>query len=140
MATTTSILTAPTGARAAMARAVTSRAGSSERRNGYTLIELMVVLLILAAAVSVALPRLESFLPQLKLKQTAREVVLALREAQRRAIQGGRQTTVRLDLAHRRLRGPGGLSVPLDPRFGLRLTSAQGAQGSAPGRIDFFPD
>ena len=128
-----------------MARAVTSRAGSSERPKsdtprGYTLIELLVVLLILAAATSVALPRLEGFFPQIKLKQTAREVVLALREAQRRAIQGGRQMTVRLDLAHRQLRGPGGLFVPLDPRFGLSLTAAQGAEGSAPGRIDFFPD
>jgi len=133
-----------------MARTVTSRAGSSERPKsdtpgsdtprGYTLIELLVVLLILAAATSVALPRLEGFFPQIKLKQTAREVVLALREAQRRAIQGGRQMTVRLDLAHRQLRGPGGLFVPLDPRFGLSLTAAQGAEGSAPGRIDFFPD
>ena len=70
-----------------MARTVTSRIGSSERGNGYTLIELLVVLLILAAATSVALPRLEGVLPQLKLKQTAREIVLALREAQRRPIQ-----------------------------------------------------
>jgi general secretion pathway protein H len=128
------------GAMAAMARTVTSRTGSSERGNGYTLIELLVVLLILAAATSVALPRLESVLPQLKLKQTAREIVLALREAQRRAIQGGLQTAIRLDLAHRQLRGPGGLQVPLDPRFGLELTSAEGAMGPAPGEIDFFPD
>ena len=128
------------GAMAAMARTVTSRTGSSERGNGYTLIELLVVLLILAAATSVALPRLEGVLPQLKLKQTAREIVLALREAQRRAIQGGLQTVIRLDLAHRQLRGPGGLYVPLDPRFGFELTTSEGAQSPAPGEIDFFPD
>jgi type II secretory pathway pseudopilin PulG len=74
-----------------MARAVTSRAGSSERRNGCTLIELTVMVLILAAAMSAALSRPESFLPRLEPKQTAREVVLVPREAQRRAIQGGRR-------------------------------------------------
>src|SRR5215472_1115446 len=120
MAITTSIPSAPMGATAAMARTVTSQTGSSERGNGHTLIELLVVLLILAAATSVALPRLESVLPQLKLKQTAREVVLTLREAQRRAIQGGLQTAIRLNLAHRQLRGPGGLYVPLDPHIGPR--------------------
>lgn len=131
-----------------MAKAVTSRAGSSERPKGYTLIELLVVLLILAGATSVALPRLEGFLPQLKLKQTAREVVLALRAAQRQAMQAGRQMTVRLDVAHRQLRGPGPLFVAFDPRFRLALTSAEGAaqgtaggtEGSTPGRIEFFPD
>jgi general secretion pathway protein H len=124
-----------------MAKTVTSPAGSSERRAGYTLIELMVVLLIIGAALSLALPRLDSVLPQLKLKQTAREVVLALREAQRQAIQGGRATTVLLDLPHRRLLGPGGRFVPLDPRFSLRLTSAlPGDEETPPGRIDFFPD
>src|SRR4051812_18847794 len=124
MATTISIPSAPMGARAGMGRTVTSPAGSSEGRAGYTLIELMVVLLIIGAALSLALPRLDAFLPQLKLKQTAREVVLALRQAQRQAIQGGRPTTVALDLAHRRLLGPGGSFVPLDPRFSLGLTSA----------------
>src|SRR5258708_38250116 len=112
MATTISIPSAPTGARAGMAKAGTSPAGSSERRAGYTLIELMVVLLIIGAALSLALPRLDSFLPQLRLKQTAREVVLALREAQRQAIQGGLPTTVELALAHRRLLGPGARFVP----------------------------
>ncbi|MFI5018858.1 MAG: Tfp pilus assembly protein FimT/FimU [Dongiales bacterium] len=52
-----------------MAKTVTSPAGSSERRSGYTLIELMVVLLIIGAALSLALPRLDSFLPQLRLKR-----------------------------------------------------------------------
>ena len=123
-----------------MAKTVTSPAGSSERRAGYTLIELLVVLLIIGAALSLALPRLDSVLPQLKLKQTAREVVLALRAAQRQAIQGGRPTTVELDLAHRRLLGPGGRFVPLDPRFSLRLTSAlPGRRGNAAGPDRFLP-
>src|SRR4029077_14920954 len=117
MAITNSIPSAPTGARAAMAKTVTSPAGSSEHRAGYTLIELLVVLLIIGAALSLALPRLDSVLPQLKLKQTAREVVLALRAAQRQAIQGGRPTTVELDLPHRRLLGPRACVVPLEPRF-----------------------
>ena len=50
-----------------MARTVTSRTGSSEHGNGCTLIELL-VLLILAAAISVALPRLDSFVPALGLE------------------------------------------------------------------------
>ena len=127
------------GAMAAMARTPTSRAGSSEAGAGYTIVELVVVLLILAAATSLALPRLEGFLPQIKLKQTAREVVLALREAQRQAIRSGSQTTVELDLGHRLLRGPGSHALPLDPRFGLQLTSATDEESGA-GRIDFFPD
>src|SRR5262245_25717461 len=126
-------------AMAAMARTPTSPAGSSGARTGYTLVELVVVLLILGAAMSLALPRLEGFLPQIKLKQTAREVVLALREAQRQAISSGAQTTVELDLGRRLLRGPGTHALPLDPRFGLQVTSAA-AEDSAAGRIDFFPD
>ena len=123
-----------------MAKTVTSPAGSSERRAGYTLIELMVVLLIIGAALSLALPRLDSFLPQLRLKQTAREVVLALREAQRQAIQGGRPTTVALDLAHRRLLGPGrkfrAARPALQPAADI---GAAGGRGNAAGPDRIFP-
>src|SRR5262249_44429572 len=136
---TTSTPSAPMGARAVMARTVIFPTGSREPGAGYTLIELMVVLLILGAATSLALPRLESFLPQIKFRQTAREVVLALREAQRQAIRSGLQTTVELDLGHRLLRGPGAEALALDPRFSLQLTSAAADEGEA-SRIDFFPD
>ena len=129
------------GATAAMARTVTLPTGSREPElsAGYTLIELMVVLLILGAATSLALPHLESFLPQIRFKQTAREVVLALREAQRQAIRSGLQTSVELDLGHRLLRGPGNGALTLDPRFSLQLTSASPDEGGV-RRIDFFPD
>src|SRR5260221_10972811 len=123
MATMTSTPSAPTGERAATAMARTSSAGNSPP-SGFTLIELMVVLLVLAAAVAFALPRLESAMPGLKLRQTARELVVMLRAAQRQAIGSGRDVAVELDLPHGAARGAHLAPVMLDRRFDVALTAA----------------
>jgi general secretion pathway protein H len=79
-------------------------------------------------------------MPKLKLKQTAREIVLALRAAQQQAIRTGRETAVEVDLSRHLLNGPG-QSLLLDPRFDLSLTAAtpEGEDAFA-RRIAFFPD
>jgi general secretion pathway protein H len=108
---------------------------------------LVVVLLVMAAAASLALPRLEGVLPQLKLKQTAREAVLLLRSAQRLAIRDNREIVVTFDPAGHRLAGPGRDSLAIDRRFrlqlvsGARLGGSRGAGGSGGAdEISFFPD
>lgn len=64
-----------------------SRAGPGEQ--GFTLVELLVVLVILALGVGVALPRLSGLLGP-DIDRTTREVALALRDQRTKAMRTGR--------------------------------------------------
>jgi general secretion pathway protein H len=124
-----------------MARRPTSPAGNSRAPAGYTLVELLVVLLVLVVVSAIALPRLERALPALAAQRTARDLALLLQEAQRKALVRGRPLSVTIDPAARLVRGADGEALALAPSLGVEVTTAAVAGSMAgPAPISFFPD
>ncbi len=130
-----------------MVKPGTSPVGSSLRpaaraSRGFTLLELMLVLVIAAFAAAVTPPLLSAAMPSLQLKSTAREVAAALRFARDYAAARQTEAVVLLDLEERRytVSGraknfsiPDGLEVEID-------TVASELTGDRAGGIRFYPD
>lgn len=111
-------------------------------RTGFTLVELLVVLLVLVLAIGVAAPRIGSGIDNAQLKQSARQFASALRHARGKALAEGADSTVTLDTrerhyrisgAERRYTLPEGVEVQLET-----ARSELGADGVA--AVRFFPD
>jgi general secretion pathway protein H len=107
------------------------------------LIELLVVLVILAATAVVALPMLSSGSSQAELKGATRDVATGLRQARSRAILSRHETLFMLDIETKRYwieegDGQGGV-LPDAVAIGL-LTIDPERRDDAIGGIRFFPD
>jgi general secretion pathway protein H len=109
---------------------------------GFTLVELLLVLVIAAMVAAVAPPLLSAAMPGLQLKSTAREMAAALRYARGQAIAGQQEGMVNLDLEERRFAVtgrsndyaiPDGIAVLLD-------TVRSELHGERGGAIRFYPD
>lgn len=123
----------------AKAKTGTSPAGSAPA--GWTLVELLVVLLILGAVASLAMPTLRAALPSLRLASQVREIVAALRQCQRQSIESGQETEAVVDLTAKTITSCDGISLRIDPRAAIELTSVTTeARGANAGRMRFFPD
>ena len=68
------------------------------RTAGFTLIELIIVLVIGAAIVAVAPPLIAKALPGVELRATAREIASSLRFARNRAVNQRTETVLSLDV------------------------------------------
>jgi general secretion pathway protein H len=109
---------------------------------GFTLLELMLVLLIMGLAAGLAAPLLGSGNDALEAKSAARQLAAGLRKARSLAVTDQAETVLTLDLARRRF------SVSGDPRsyrlpagLELSLYTAQSEQVQEQvGNIRFFPD
>ncbi|EXJ17112.1 GspH/FimT family pseudopilin [Imhoffiella purpurea] len=108
---------------------------------GFTLVELLVVMVI-AALVMAATPSLFSAaLPGLEMKSAARRTASTLRMARESAIRQGADAALTVDLEHHRLDLPGYRSLVLPKGLSLRLEAASSEMiDDQRGRIRFFPD
>jgi general secretion pathway protein H len=119
---------------------VTSPAGD-RRRAGFTLFELLIVLVILGLALAVAVPLFARALPGLELKSSARTVAATLREARSLAIADNREIAVAVDIDTRTIDLAGLRRETLDAGIDLRLfTAAEELIDRGAGRIRFYPD
>ena len=110
--------------------------------NGFTLIELIVVLAIAGLIMVVTPPLLSSAMPGLQLKSTARQVAAGLRFARGRAVAQRTEAVLTLDLEARSVSISGresALSIPDDLDIEL-VGSAAELEDENLGRIRFFPD
>ncbi|MCU7921984.1 MAG: prepilin-type N-terminal cleavage/methylation domain-containing protein [Candidatus Thiodiazotropha sp. (ex Dulcina madagascariensis)] len=86
------------GVLAAVGVEVTAKPFRPARLRGFTLIELMLVLVVLALLVTLTPPLFEKAFPALKLKAAARDLAQEIRYVQQTAILTGRPMQVRFNL------------------------------------------
>ncbi len=123
-----------------------SRAGSHSSRGrsvaGFTLVELLVVLTIVALVSAVALPRLATAGAGARVRAAASALAAGLREARADALTFGRDTTVTLDLESGRMASAHGvrdLDLPAGAQLHM-LTVRNETVTSTVGRIRFHGD
>src|SRR6266568_7775635 len=117
---------APTAAKAAPARPPTSRMWSSDRKAGFTLIETVTVMLIIALMASLAITMMPGT-GRARLKAVTLEAAGLLRRERLGAILTGRERQVAIDGERRVLIGDGGGTVAIPPDVAIDLLSASQA-------------
>ena len=108
---------------------------------GFTLVELLVVLVIMGLITAIAAPYFGRLAPRLEARATAREVVSVLRSARGLAIRDNREVAVVVDLEDRFMAIGADRRLEFGPRMGVRLLTgtAELIDGGS-GRIRFYPD
>lgn len=111
------------------------------RQAGFTLIEMVVVLAILALALAIALPWSRKSAEAGRIESVATEVSAYLRLARTRAIASNDEVTVGLDLDGRRVRMAGWpRSIELPAHLAVELTAARRELRGRQAAIRFYPD
>ena len=115
-----------------------SGARSPERREaGFSLMELLVALTILALAMGVVSLSVSRRSPTFEMRKAASETASLVREARIAAQSTGRAERVVFDAEARRITGPGNASVSVPEGIETSLVSSASA---GPSAIVFFPD
>ena len=125
-------------------------------RDGFTLIELVVVLTLIAILSAAILPEMRGSMEETVLRATARDLVAACQAANARAVASGQAQQLILDTGAHRYRiealrepsergqaaaGPdAGEKGRLDARITVEVVRADGASAGAPMRLEFQPD
>ncbi|MFN7180804.1 GspH/FimT family pseudopilin [Hyphomonas sp.] len=107
------------------------------REAGYSLMELLVALTILALAMGVVSLSVSRRSPAFEMRRTASETVSLVREARLTAQSTGRAARIVFDAEARRITGPGEASVTVPEGIETSLVSSASA---GPSAIIFFPD
>lgn len=114
---------------------------SPARANGFTLIELMAVIMLLAIALTLVSVSFSKSMRSARIRGASRDLVAALRYTRGQAIVKGKQEVLTLSLDSNTYTAPSKHAVKLPKDMNLTLTTADTEQtGSATGGIRFFPD
>ncbi|WP_273819291.1 MULTISPECIES: GspH/FimT family pseudopilin [Pseudomonas] len=107
---------------------------------GFTLLEMLVVLLIIATGVSLLAHGVAGGLDNARERQARRELGLALRSARNHAVLSGQPATLHVDLLRNSYRVDNQAEQRLPEDMHLRLTTAADLSSSREGAIEFYPD
>lgn len=112
------------------------------KQRGFTLLELLVVLVIGVLLVSIVPPLLSSMSGAVELRSAARQLSAGLRAARNQAVTRQQESVLTLDLANHRFAVSGdSREITLPERLALHLYTAQSELlDQAIGNIRFFPD
>ena len=115
---------------------------SSVRQGGFTIIELLVVMVIMALAYTLASPMISSGVSGTELKASARQLAAGLRKARSDAIARRQESTLTVDVENRKFQMSGDARVYRLPKsVTVKLFTAQSELvGGGAGAVRFFPD
>lgn len=121
---------------------IRAQAWPGRRRGaGFTLIEIVVVLMLAGLVLTVAAVTLTRGLGSAKIRAAGQDLVAALRYTRTQAIVTREQQTLELDVDRRSYLAPRREEVQLPKDMELRLlTAAEEQTGASTGRIRFWPD
>lgn len=118
-----------------------SRRLPPRRASGFTLIELIAVVVLLAIVLAIASLSLSKSLGSAKVRAASKDLVAALRYTRGQAIVKGKPQVLVMDLDNNSYVAPGKKPVQLPKDMVLRLTTAETEQtGANSGGIRFFTD
>lgn len=109
---------------------------SANRMRGFTLFELLVVIILMAVAVGVVSFSVQQGLHSAAERRVMGQMVEALRAARVQAIVTGQPARTHFDLAERKFQGPGEPARALPTDLNVRLNTAQELGSS----FEFYPD
>jgi general secretion pathway protein H len=113
----------------------------SRRQRGFTLLEMIVVLMIIAMAATLLGTSIVGRLDGVKVATAARDLTAALRYTRSQAILQRKEQYLEVDLEHRSYLAPGRAAVQLPQSLELKLLTASSEVSSDKvGRIRFFSD
>jgi len=113
----------------------------SARSRGFTLIEMIAVIVLLAIVLAVSTLSLSRSLSSAKVRAASKDLVAALRYTRGQAIVKGKPQALVLNLENNSYLAPGKKSVSLPKDMVMRLTTADTEQtGANSGGIRFFAD
>ena len=108
---------------------------------GFSLIELVAVIILIGIALSVVSMAFTKSLDNAKVQAASRDLVAALRYTRSQAIVKGQQAALDIDLQNNTYQAPGKAVVQLPHEMRMTLLTADSEQtGATSGRIRFFPD
>jgi len=111
------------------------------RSRGFTLIEMIAVIVLLAIVLAVSTLSLSRSLSSAKVRAASKDLVAALRYTRGQAIVKGKPQALVLNLENNSYLAPGKKSVSLPKDMVMRLTTADTEQtGANSGGIRFFAD
>lgn len=109
---------------------------------GFTLLELIVVMALMAILMTLVPPMISGALPGTQLKSASRELAAGLRLARNHALTAREESTLTLNVDKHSYRVTGrkkSFSIPENLKIEL-LTAESETQGESIGAIRFFPD
>jgi len=115
---------------------------SSAKRQGFTLLELLVVLGITALLLAIVPPFLPNVMDTMEVRTAIRDLSAALRQARGKAIASRASVPLSIDVEKKSFELAGlTRHLPLPPEAKIGLISAQSEQiGESSGAIRFYPD
>lgn len=130
-----------TASRAAPHAAGRAARGRATRAGGFTLLEMLLVLMLMAAAGVLAAVVFTGGVEGMRLRSESKEIAAQLRYTRTRAIATGQPQRFRIDPARRLWEAADEHRGDIDASLSVRFTGARQAQARAgEGAILFFPD
>lgn len=113
----------------------------ASRHRGFTLVEILAVVALIALAVTLVSVSVGGGLAGARVKGASRDLVAALRYTRGQAIVKREQQALSIDVEQRRYRAPGKRWVELPKDMTMKLFTARSElEAEGVGRIRFFPD